>query len=386
MVFNFFAVVMPVRKRTIIFESFNGKKPSDNPYYIWLELEKNPEIKKNWKVYWGIKKENYNELKRMYPSITFIPRFSFRWLVCMTTANYWVFNSRMPHWLKKNHKTIYIQTWHGTPLKRLGTDIQSVKMPSTSTHSYHINFVKETKRWDYLIAPNVYSREIFKESFKYENQFLSMGYPRNDKLVQSKDNEKLIQYLKKKITGKEKGKIFLYAPTWRDDYFISKGIYKFFMPFNLDKLFSKLDEDDILIIRPHYLVKDTINVWGYEDRVLICADEEINDLFLICDLLITDYSSVMFDYSILLKPILFYAYDFNYYNENLRGFYFDIEKEAPGKFVKTEEEFYTEIWMFNTNKYNTSFLNSLVAFNKKFNHWEDGNSSQLIAELILSEK
>lgn len=376
---------MPVKK-TIIFESFNGKLPSDNPYYIWMEIEKELSENKEWKIYWGIKKGLLSEAKIKFPEINFISRFSMKWLWHMTTASYWVFNSRMPHWLKKNKKTVYIQTWHGTPLKKLGINIETVKMPGAITSLYHQNFIKETKRWDYLIAPNQYSMDIFKDAFKFENKFLSIGYPRNDILVQKKDDNKFIEKLKEKIIGHSKGRIFLYAPTWRDDYYIEKGVYKFNLPFSLEKLLQKMRSSDTLIIRPHYLVKDLIDISGYEDRVLVCSDTEINELFLISDLLITDYSSVMFDYSILLKPIMLYAYDFEHYKDELRGFYVDIEKNSPGEFIKSEEIFYNEIEKFEVSEYMMKFEERLRLFHLLYNNWEKGTASESVKRLILSCK
>lgn len=106
-----------------------------------------------------------------------------------------------------------------------------------------------------------------------------------------------------------------------------------------------LDQDDTLIIRPHYLVGDSIDIKGYEDRVKICIDENINELYLISDLLITDYSSVMFDFAILQRPMLFYPYDMAHYKEKLRGFYLDYN-EVPGPIAEDEENLYEFIRNF----------------------------------------
>ena len=106
-----------------------------------------------------------------------------------------------------------------------------------------------------------------------------------------------------------------------------------------------LDKEDLLIIRPHYLVKDSIDIDGYENQVRVCVDEDINDLFLIADCLITDYSSVMFDFAILKKPMIFYAYDLVHYENEVRGFYFDYDS-LPGPICKDETAFYNAIKTF----------------------------------------
>ncbi|MDN6724851.1 MAG: CDP-glycerol glycerophosphotransferase family protein, partial [Tetragenococcus halophilus] len=378
-IFNITATIFPVRKDVVLFESFNGKLPSDNPYAIYQELVKQTD-KAN--LYWGIKKVHIKEAKQQFPDLNLVPRFSVKWLWLTTRANFWVFNSRMPNWLKKNKGTIYIQTWHGTPLKKLGADIQDVAMPGTSTEQYKNNFILEASRWDYLIAPNEYSEKIFKQAFQFQNNILEIGYPRNDELVNNKNNQKLQDGLKEKIIGKKNGRVILYAPTWRDDYFIKKGSYKFYMPFSLEKMVKCLGQDDTLIIRPHYLVGDSIDIKGYEDRVKVCMDEAINDLYLISDLLITDYSSVMFDFAILQRPMLFYPYDMAHYKEKLRGFYLDYN-EVPGPIAEDEEKLYEFIRNFVSQGQFSEYDSKKERFEQLFCSWENGGASQQVTQLML---
>ncbi len=118
--------------------------------------------------------------------------------------------------------------------------------------------------------------------------------------------------------------MILYAPTWRDDDYIQPGQYHFTLPFDLKKFFDMVGDDVALIIRPHYLVADQVDVTGFEDRVFVRTAEDINQLYLISDLLITDYSSVMFDYANLKRPMLFYPYDLKHYQKELRGLLFSI--------------------------------------------------------------
>lgn len=378
--FNIVTAIFPVNKKIVLFESFNGNIPSDNPLAIYNAMVQDEEFA-DWNLYWGIKKANLLEAKAMYPEMNFLSRYSMKWLWIASRAGFWVFNARMSNWFKKNKQTVYFQTWHGTPLKKLGLDIKNVVMPGTNTKSYQDSFIKESKRWDYLVAPNEYSKEIFKHAFAFENNFLDIGYPRNDRLVQA-NNEFIVSQLKKELLGEKRGNVFLYAPTWRDDYFISKGNYKFNMPFKLEKMIQLLDKEDLLIIRPHYLVKDSIDIEGYENQVRVCVDEDINDLFLIADCLITDYSSVMFDFAILKKPMIFYAYDLVHYENEVRGFYFDYDS-LPGPICKDETSFYHAIKSFytETSKKNLNDKKYLEFYNK-FCSWENGEASLKVAELI----
>jgi len=378
-IFNITATIFPIQEGLVLFESFNGKLPSDNPYAIYQELVKQTD---NKHLYWGIKKVHIKEARAQFPDLNLVPRFSVKWLWLTTRANFWVFNSRMPNWLKKNKNTSYIQTWHGTPLKKLGADIQEVAMPGTDTEKYRNNFIFEASRWDYLIAPNQYSEDIFRRAFQFKNTFLEIGYPRNDELVNNKSNRELKEELKEKIVGKKSGRVILYAPTWRDDYFIKKGNYKFFMPFDLEKIVTCLDKEDTFIIRPHYLVGDSINIKGYENQVKVCVDENINELYLISDLLITDYSSVMFDYAILQRPMLFYPYDMVHYKEKLRGFYLDYN-EVPGPIAESEEKLYEFIDEFVRRGEFLQYSEKEQVFGQTFCSWEDGKASTEASKIII---
>lgn len=375
---------LKIKKNIIIFESFNGKIPADNPLAIYQAyIDNNQENNKY--CFWSVKKEFVLESHIKFPNIQIIERFSLKWMLIVPRANFWIFNSRMPTWLNKNKHTRYIQTWHGTPLKKLGLDIEEVAISNSDDKTYKMEFIKEAQRWDILLAQNSYSAQIFKRAFDFKNELLEIGYPRNDYLVQQKNNYETINHLKQQFFNQniEKiGKTILYAPTWRDDYFISEGIYKFTLPFNLQQIFSILNETDKLIIRPHYLVKDAIDITGYEDKVIIASECDINELYLISDLLITDYSSVMFDYAILEKPMLFFAYDYEHYKDKLRGFYFDYQA-VPGPIAKTEAEFYLKIEEFIKIGDYVEFAHSKKIFLKKFCSLENGQSSQYIVKHFI---
>ena len=378
--FNVIATVCPVRKHVVLFEAFNGKVPMDNPLYVYETLQT---AHPDWKLVWGVKRQLVAEAQEKYPKLNIIPRFSAKWLLVAPVAEFWVLNARMPYWLKKNAKTTYIQTWHGTPLKRLGIDIPKVSMPGTDTSQYRQNFTTESKRWDYLIAPNQFSKDVFRRAFDFNNQFLDYGYPRNDRLVHQRQDYDAIAAIKKRIVGNKMGKVILYAPTWRDDFFIRKGMYKMNLPFSLAAIVKRLNKEDVLIIRPHYLVAESINIQGFEDNVKLCVDEDINDLYLISDLLITDYSSVMFDYAILNRPMLFYPYDLAHYQGDVRGFYFDYNK-VPGPIVTNEQDFLAKLDQFLINDGYPNEKAKMMAFRTQFTEWEQGTASQRVVKLITS--
>lgn len=373
-------ILFSPKKDLLMFESFNGNDINDNPAAIYHQLvATHPELAKT--AYFGVKPRYYTKLKAKYPHILLVKRFSFKWVWVMAHAHYWVFNSRMPNWWCKNRKTIYIQTWHGTPLKHLGVDIENVSIPGTTTEDYYQQFTREASRWDYLIASNEYSKKIFRSAFQFHNQFLEIGYPRNDVLYQN-NRPDTIRDLKQRLVGRPDATVITYAPTWRDDDAIKKGQYHFQLPFDLKRFLNQVSEDTILVLRPHYLVKDKIDIHGFEDRVKILADEDIANLYLITDLMITDYSSVMFDFANLERPMLFYAYDLEHYRDQLRGFYFDYQAEIPGPLATNEDQLMADLAVFQRDGGFQDHHTELLGFNQKYCSWENGTASAQVVQVI----
>ncbi|MEC0304647.1 CDP-glycerol glycerophosphotransferase family protein [Terribacillus saccharophilus] len=368
---------LPTKKDVIVFESFLGKQYSDNPKAIYLFMK---EHYPQFKYYWSIagSKANYY----IKEDIDVLKRFSFKWFLTMPRAKVWVSNSRLPLWFYKNKNTIYVQTWHGTPLKKLATDMDEVLMPGTSTEKYKENFVNEAKRWNALISPNAYSTKIFKRAFSYNGTLLETGYPRNDKLY-NENNSNVITRLKKENNLPLDKKIILYAPTWRDNKYHEKGKYKFDLELDLDKLKEEISDDYIVILRMHYLIADKINVEPYKGFVYNFSDyKDINDLYLIADTLITDYSSVFFDYANLKRPMIFYAYDIVEYRDKLRGFYFNFEDKAPGPLVFDTQELIDQIKLIDNGQFDYDKIHN---FADTYCYLETGDSSEKAAAYIYSK-
>lgn len=373
--FDFLGTVLPKNKKLIIFESFLGKQYSDNPRAIYEYMVENDY---NCTMYWSIDRNYIQQINTS--DIKYVHRFSIKWLFLMTRAKYWVTNSRLPLWLKKPRGTKYIQTWHGTPLKKLAADMEEVHMPGIDTKRYKENFLTEASKWDYLLSPNAYSSEIFRRAFQFDKKMIESGYPRNDFLFNS-NNEETINAIKRNCGLPHNKKIILYAPTWRDNQFYKVGEYKFNLKMDLNLMREKLGNDYIIILRLHYLVTQNLDLDSFSDFVYNLSEyDDIRDLYLISDILITDYSSVFFDYAILKRPIIFYVYDIEHYRDKLRGFYFDLEAEAPGPLVKTTQEIVKKVKHLEHN--NFMIPKTMENFHAKFSYLEDGNSSERAVEEI----
>ncbi|RNF39649.1 CDP-glycerol glycerophosphotransferase family protein [Planococcus salinus] len=368
---------LPKKRKLVMFESFHAKQYSDNPRALYEYMEKNIE---GYQLIWSIDKSATHLFDRF--QVPYIVRFTWKWFLNYPRAHYWINNVRLPVWMPKPKGTIYVQTWHGTPLKRLGLDIAEVQMPGTKTDTYQRSIVNESKKWDYLISPNPYSTEIFKRAFHFKGHVIESGYPRND--ILSNYSMDGIQEIKQKLGLPADKKLMLYAPTWRDNEFYQKGKYRFDFQFDLEKWKREFGSDWILLTRMHYLVAENFDFSAHEGYVIdLSGYPDIRDLYLISDLLITDYSSVFFDYAILYRPIIFFMYDLEKYRDQLRGFYINIEEEAPGPIVQTEDELFQAIRDMAMGDVHTDPL--FEAFRNKYSSLEDGHAAERVVQAFLQE-
>lgn len=371
--FSMASKLLPVDQKLVMFESFLGKQYSCNPRAIYEYMQnQHPE----YKMYWSVDKRYTAVFEDA--GIPFVKRFSIPWLFKMTRARFWVINSRLPLWIPKPKHTTYLQTWHGTPLKKLAADMKEVHMPGTDTEQYKRNFHEESSKWDFLISPNAYSTEIFARAFNVEPaKIIETGYPRND-ILYNGNNRDTIDSLKKKMGIPLDKKVILYAPTWRDDEFYSKGKYKFDVQLDLDKMREQLGKEYVILLRLHYLISENLDLSTYTGFAYNFSNyEDISHLYLISDLILTDYSSVFFDYANLKRPMIFYVYDIDNYRDKLRGFYFDFEATAPGPLVKTTDEVIAEIQALDSSEIN------FASFYDTFCSLEDGEAARRVVEKVF---
>ncbi|MBE3644006.1 CDP-glycerol glycerophosphotransferase family protein [Bacillus anthracis] len=373
-----FCSKIPYWKKYIVFESYLGRQYSCNPKAIYEYLAKQ---NTSFHMVWSVDKRYVDQFEAH--GIPYVKRLSLPWFFCMAKASYWVTNSRMPLWMEKPGHTSYVQTWHGTPLKKLAQDMEEVYMAETTTKKYKNNFYYESRKWDYLLSPSAYATEKFKSAFQFEKEIVEVGYPRNDYLY-THNHSTYIEGAKKKLGLPLDKKVILYAPTWRDDQFDETGKYTFDLQLDLAYLQEKLGEDYIVLLRMHYLVTSDFNLSKYEKFVYdVSKHIDINELYLLADMLITDYSSVFFDYANLRKPIIFYTYDIATYRDKLRGFYLQFEEEAPGPIVMTTEEVVLAIQGIEQERLTNQFATTYEDFYNRYCYVEDGQSSKRVVEKIF---
>ena len=368
----------PFATTTIIFESFGGRQISDSPLAIYQMFK---QLYPGFHFVWSVERELVPYCKANH--IAYVVRRTARWARTLEKAQYWISNARFPAWVKKPKYVTYVQTWHGTPLKKLGLDIENVVMPGTTTEAYHRNFVQEANRWDALVSPNDYSTQIFRSAFGFNNQILKVGYPRNDELINATPVD--ITAIKQKLKIPLDKKVVMYAPTYRDNQFVEKGKYTFELPFSLADFKQRFGEDTVLILRMHYLISNALDVSEYSDFVYdLSSYPNISDLYLVSDLLITDYSSVFFDYAYLKRPILFYPYDYQLYQGELRGFYLDYERDLPGTIAHNEAELLVDI-RNGLRQPDMSQNSKFRAFYERFCAIDDGQAAIKVVRYVMHQ-
>lgn len=377
-IYKVLTYIIPVNKNIIIFQSSNGRNYTGNPRYIYEEMVRQG-LDHEYECVWfffdtGI--EVPGKCKKIRNNY-----FTYFWY--LMRAGIWVFDSRQPLYVQKKKSITYIQTWHGTPLKKLALDMDRMNMGGSSDiEEYHRQFRVTCRDWDYLISQNQFSTEIFQSCFDFKDRpMLQIGYPRNDVLIRDNQPEKINEYKKKLGLPLDK-KIILYAPTWRDNEYSEKGKYKFASKLDFDMAMEQLSEEYVFIVKYHYLVADKVD-WSPYKGFVYTFDEtkDIAWLYLVSDMMITDYSSVMFDYSLLRRPMFFFAYDLDDYKDNLRGFYFDFVEEAPGPISKETKQLITDIKEYDSQQWEKKY----EAYHKKYNHVDDGHASEKVIEIIKKE-
>lgn len=370
--YNIARKVLPVDKNLIFFESGIGKQFSDSPKVIYEELLKR---KLNYKYVWAINTnvrfsdENTIKVKRLSP----------RYYYYLARAKYWVNNQNFPTYIKKRPQTIYLQTWHGTPLKKMLYDLKEVHGRSDD---YIERVGNAVKNWDYLISPSPYATKAFKSAFRFKKNILEIGYPRND-IFYKEERHQLAKTVKNKLHIPNNKKVILYAPTFRDNQTLQNNKFYFDVNMDMHKMKEKLGADYVLLLRMHVIVNNKIEIdEALQNFVYDVSDySDIQELLLITDILITDYSSVMFDFANTERPILFYTYDLDIYRDKLRGFYMDFENEAPGPLVFNTDEIIQCIE--NIDEIKNNYKNKYNQFKQKYCPLDDGYASQRVVEEIF---
>jgi CDP-glycerol glycerophosphotransferase len=357
----------------VFYNSFTGRQYSDSPRAVHEELvRRGLPLEHLWVVADG--------QAALPPSAREVALWQHEWYEALATSRYIVTNQHLPNWFRRRPGQVVVQTWHGTPLKRIGFDIEDLQFADTK---YFEKLEEEAKNWSHLVSPNRFSTPILRRAFRYEGEMLEIGYPRNDILFATDERrEAIVKEVRRRLGLPEGKKVVLYAPTWRDDEFYSGGKYKISMMLDLDAARERLGDDHVLLVRRHPNVVDDILGAGNGFVFDVSTYPDMADLLAITDVLITDYSSVMFDFASTGRPMLFFTYDLAHYRDKLRGFYFDFEAEAPGPLLGTSDEVIDAVADVDTVA--GHYAARYQAFARRSSDLDDGHASERLVDAMLA--
>jgi CDP-glycerol glycerophosphotransferase (TagB/SpsB family)/GT2 family glycosyltransferase len=295
-----------------------------------------------------------------------------RYFEVLARAKWLVNNVNFPNHVVKRKGSIHIQTQHGTPLKTMGLDMQAFKLPSKSTNFRRM--LERADRWDFNLSSNAHSTEVWGRAFPVAAEILEFGYPRNDVLVREREGDRAER--RRALNLPQDGQLILFAPTYRD-YSAA------FMPnIDLARLADILGPDTTIMVRSHYFLDGTEG--PVHDRVIdVSAYEDVNDLYLASDLLITDYSSSMFDYALLRRPIVLYIPDLERYTRK-RGLEFDLRQHRPGPLARTPSDLAAVL--VDREYLTATEMEAADRFRERFCKFDDGHAAErVVRRLFLNE-
>ncbi|WP_329519436.1 bifunctional glycosyltransferase/CDP-glycerol:glycerophosphate glycerophosphotransferase [Spirillospora sp. NBC_01491] len=359
----------PLRE-TVVFDSYAGNQYSCNPRALYEHLQR---LRPDLECVWASSDGRFT-----VPGDGRVVLYNSReHYEALAQSRYIVGNFGIPSWFVKRDEQTYLQTWHGTPLKRLAFDLADMSYRRTESLDW---MDREVPAWDALVSPNPFTTPIMRRAFRYDGEILETGYPRND-ILHSPDRVQIAARVRARLGIPAGKRVVLYAPTWRDDHHLAPGKRGFTLELDLERARAALGEDHVILIRTHYLISD--RSWARSDGSVIDVSHypDIAELYLVADALVTDYSSAMFDFAATGKPQLFFTYDLAAYRDHVRGFYLDFEQEAPGPLLSTSAEVIDSIARLDDIA--ADYTGAYRAFTAKYCPHDDGRASERLIERVF---
>lgn len=369
-----------IKENMIFYTSHQGAGMVCSPYAIFTALMKSDEFD-DYEHVWQINDPGEREILRKEYSgcgnVRFVGKNSAEYFDALTSAKYIISNNTLQFYFTKKPGQIYVNTWHGIPLKTLGYDIPDGKY---TTRNMTRNFLMS----DYIVSPCRFTTKIFKEAYKleglYSGKMTECGYPRND-LIFSTDRDHIIDKLSAHGTIiDESRQIILYAPTWKGTSFdrAENDVVRY--DEFCDYLSEHIDMEKYqILIKPHPMVYKQLSEEDRRSGIYVSQCIDTDELLSITDILVSDYSSIFFDFLLTDRPIIFYIPDVESYKE-YRGVYFGLE-ELPGPYSCDMGDIAE--WI---NDIDTVRKKSAETYDKMKSwacEFDDGNASQKIIDAIF---
>ncbi|MEN0129212.1 MAG: CDP-glycerol glycerophosphotransferase family protein [Brevundimonas sp.] len=304
---------------------------------------------------------------------------SYWWIA--SRARYWVNNQNFPAPMRKAAGTQFLMTWHGTPLKRMQHDVEQM---IGRDDGYHKRAARLTSYWTVLLSASAYATRAFRSAFQFTGDVLEVGYPRNDVFSWPGADERAARVRARLGLADDQRQLILYAPTFRDDE--RRGVHwKQRLEIDIDGLEAALSDRYVLVVRFHQLVRDALPArFRGSDFVVDASDyPDVQELMLASDVLVTDYSSLFFDFAALGRPMVFFAYDLPKYRDELRGFYLDYDTQVPGPIAETNAELIATLDALEDRW--PPYEHKLAEFRQTYGPLDDGGASDRVLDAFFGD-
>ncbi|MBH9622773.1 CDP-glycerol glycerophosphotransferase family protein [Staphylococcus pseudintermedius] len=364
-----------IKPHQILYQVRDGKSITDSPYAIFLGLNAH-ETFSNYQHIWVVDHPDtlvfYQEKFKVFQNVSFVIKESNEYLKALTESKFLINNATFPAYFTKKPEQVYINTWHGTPLKHMGFDVKNNLKGSQNTMK---NFLAS----DYIISPNAHTTNIFKHTFKldglYSGEILEIGYPRIDLTINTTANEAR-EYLAEHLNLK-KNPIILYCPTWRGKN-VNDPENSLLNIFEEIKLLNQKLPHQVLV-KVHPFVYSKAKEMPELKPYLVPDFLDTNQLMPAVDLMITDYSSIFFDFLVTDKPIVFYVPDLDKY-QNERGVYIDL-CALPGPVADNIQDVITLV--SNESYKDADVQEKYAKFKHNFVNYENGSVTERLIESVF---
>ena len=370
-------------EKTVLFETFMGRQYGCNPKAIYERMLNDSRFD-DFSFIWAFKDTEKAKEHSALERSKIVKHRSREYFKCIARSGAVITNSEMDYRISPKKGQTFFQTWHGTPLKRLRCDINIENGNANNTlEEIKLRNAMDVVRYDYFLSPSEFASEKFRSAFnldalKREGIVFEAGYPRNDMLF-NYDHSDIVD-IKCRLGIPEDKKVILYAPTFRDNKYESAEGYVYDLNLDFERLQKEFGSDHVVIFRAHYFVANQFDFDKYDGFVINASHlDDITELYIVSDMLITDYSSVFFDYANLKRKIVFYMYDLEQYQNDIRGFYISLD-ELPGKIVTTEDALIDEIKCADFE-----YDDKYAEFNSKYNYLDDGHAAERVIEKVFGD-
>lgn len=360
-------------RNAVAYVSFGGRQCSDGPLRIHEELVgRGADVEHLWVVHDG--------MVRPPQTATVVRAGGREHFDALATARWIVTNDHLPDFFERRDDQLVLQTWHGTPLKRLGLDVASA---APMQRRFEGGSSEGVASWQHVLSGNPHTTGVLRRALGVAGEIHEIGSPRNDVLAAEGRDERA-RAVRERLGLEDGQQVVLYAPTFRDHVIDRRGRPRLDSHLDIEKLRAAVGHDTVVLFRMHHLVLDPVPATpdGFVRDVTTYPDA--SELLLAADVLVTDYSALLFDFALTGRPIVCYAYDLETYRDEVRGFYLDPATELPAPIVRTTGELGETLR--DLEAVDREFAERRTAFAERFCPADDGGAAGRAADLLLASR